>query len=539
MLLRRPGSLQREILVAAFVASSFATVLLWAAPPGIDFAAHVYQRALFLKHGFVLWNNFWYAGRYSFVTYSVLYYPLSALVGIRILALLSVSAAAVGFAVVAWREWGTQSRWASRTFALVWAATIGSAAFPFALGMALGLLALAALQAGRRVTFAVLVVLTLAASPLAFLFLTIVLLGFAVARRPPRRTLVLPAAVIFGTALVELALKRIFPGSGRFPFHPIQLVPAVAFCALGALMTRAHRRAEPLLGLFLVYLVACIVFFAVPTDLGANVERLRYVAIPLALLAVSVAGWRPLAIGLPLLAVAAIWNVQPLVANYQTAAADVTREAEYWQPAVTFLRRHLTPSYRVEVVDTLEHWGAVYVPEANLPIVRGWYRQNDFPANEILYDDQLGPRAYQHWLRSLGVRYVVLSNSPPDYSSRAEARLLRSGSSGLRPALHIRGLTVYELPRATPLVTGPSSARVVTMDAARLVLHVAAPGRYRVAVRFSPYWRTLQGCASHAADGMTDVTAFAPGDVELAFKVNVHRGFEALTGQEPSRFCRG
>ena len=77
------------------------------------------------------------------------------------------------------------------------------------------------------------------------------------------------------------------------------------------------------------------------------------------------------------------------------------------------------------------------------------------------------------------------------------------------------------------------------VDAARLVLHVAAPGRYRVAVRFSPYWRTVQGCASHAADGMTDVTAFAPGDVELAFKVNVHRGFEALTGQEPSRFCRG
>jgi hypothetical protein len=380
-------------------------------------------------------------------------------------------------------------------------------------------------------------VLTGAASPLAFLFAVIVLLGFAVARRPPRRTLVLPAIVVLAMALVEVVLKRLFPGSGRFPFEPLQLVPAIAFCALGALMTRAHRRAEPLLGLFLVYLFACVLFFAVPTELGANVERLRYAAIPLALLAVSIAGWRPLAIGLPLLVIAAIWNVQPLVANYQRAAADATHEAEYWQPAVTYLKAHLTPSYRVEVVDTLEHWGAAYFPEADVPIVRGWYRQNDFPANELLYDDQLGPHAYKRWLRSLGVRYLVLSDSPPDYSSRAEARLVRSGASGLRRVLRAPGLTVYEVPHAKPLVTGPAPARVVTMDATRLVLDVAAPGRYRVAVRFSPYWRTLEGCASHAPDGMTDVTAFAPGRIELAFKVNVHRGLEALTGLEPSRFC--
>ena len=33
---------------------------------------------LFLRHGFTLWDNYWYAGRYSFVGYSVLYYPLAA-----------------------------------------------------------------------------------------------------------------------------------------------------------------------------------------------------------------------------------------------------------------------------------------------------------------------------------------------------------------------------------------------------------------------------------------------------------------------------
>ena len=75
----------------------------------------------------------------------------------------------------------------------------------------------------------------------------------------------------------------------------------------------------------------------------------------------------------------------------------------------------------------MEHWPAAYFPEAGIPIVRGWYRQNDFPANELLYDEQVGPRAYQEWLRSLGVRYVVLAAAPADYSARAEAALLRSG----------------------------------------------------------------------------------------------------------------
>ena len=43
------------------------------------------------RHGFTLWDNFWYAGRYAFVGYSVLYYPLAALLGIRLLAVLTIA----------------------------------------------------------------------------------------------------------------------------------------------------------------------------------------------------------------------------------------------------------------------------------------------------------------------------------------------------------------------------------------------------------------------------------------------------------------
>src|ERR671936_2645312 len=177
MTLRRPGALTQEALLAAGAAASLTAILLWVGPPGNDLAAHLYQRTLFIRHGFVLWNNFWYAGRYSFVTYSVLYYPLSAVIGIKVLGLVSITVGALAFAVVVGLEWGRAARWSSRTFAVAWACTALSAAFPFALGAALALAAIWALQEERRWRFAVLVLLTLAASPLACVFLGIVLLG--------------------------------------------------------------------------------------------------------------------------------------------------------------------------------------------------------------------------------------------------------------------------------------------------------------------------------------------------------------------------
>src|SRR6476661_1553835 len=97
-------------MLAAGSAASLAALLIWFGPPGTDLAAHVYQRTVFLEHGFTLWNNFWYAGRYSFVTYSVLYYPLAGLVGIKILALGSIATAALAFAMVLEREWGRDAR---------------------------------------------------------------------------------------------------------------------------------------------------------------------------------------------------------------------------------------------------------------------------------------------------------------------------------------------------------------------------------------------------------------------------------------------
>src|SRR4029077_6839338 len=123
--LRLPGV--REAVLCTGIAAVAASLLVWLAPPGGDLAAHEYQRSLCLVHGFTLWDNFWYAGRYAFVGYSVLYYPLAALLGIRLLAVLTVAVAAGSFALLLEREWGAQARWASRAFALFWAGVFISA----------------------------------------------------------------------------------------------------------------------------------------------------------------------------------------------------------------------------------------------------------------------------------------------------------------------------------------------------------------------------------------------------------------------------
>src|SRR5439155_20244889 len=149
--------------------------------------------------------------------------------------------------------------------------------------------------------------------------------------------------------------------------------------------------------------------------------------------ALSLRRWRPWPVAAALLAFAVVWNLTPLVSSFSHGGADRAEAATYWQPAIGYLKAHLTPSYRVEVVGTAGHWEAAYLPRAGIPLTRGWYRQDDFPQNKVLYKRRLRPSEYMAWLHDLGVRYVVLTDSRPDYSSRRETALVRSRRLPIRP----------------------------------------------------------------------------------------------------------
>ncbi len=524
-----------EAVVAALVAGIVATAFAWLLPPGPDFAAHAYYVGVFAHRGFAVWNNLWYSGSYSFVTYSLLYYPLAALAGIRLLGVLSIGGAAFALSILLRREFGPAARWPALAFAVVWPCVLLSGAFPFALGSALMLSALCVLQRRRLGWFALLVFLTLAASPLAFAFLAVVAAGIAIGRRVDRRTLAAAGASVLGIAALYAVVKRAFPDGGFYPFPAGALLAALLFCAFGAALVWRVAPARVLRPFFVLYALACVAAFLVPSPLGANVTRLRFAAVPIALLLFALRDWRPRKVVVAGVALAGVWNIQPVIANVQGSTADASTRAAYWVPAIRYLKQHLSPSYRVEVVDTVGHWGATYLPRAGIPITRGWFRQYDFPQNEVLYGS-LGPVAYRHWLRGLGVRYVVRTNAPPDYSAVAEAALVGSGRAGLEPVFRTPELTIYALREPRELVTGPGRASVLRLGPQRISLRVGRPGTYRVAVRSSAYWHVHGACLSTGDDGMLRVSAPRAGIVALRFDVDASGVLAALGGRSP-RAC--
>jgi hypothetical protein len=533
----REHGLLAEALLAFGLAALIASVFAAFGPPGTDLAAHQYQSGLWRDHGFQLWNNFWYGGRYSFVTYSLLYYPASML-GIQLLAVLSIATAALAFTVVVSREWGAAARWSSRSFAVIWPGLVLTGAYPFALGVAFALVALWALQSRARVRFAVLAALCFAASPLAFALLALLLTAIGLARLPARAELALPAATVAVVGTVWFVLGRLFPTEGRFPFSIEELAAACVFCVLGIFFTWRVQDARMLRWLFVLYLPICVAAFLVPSSLGENVARLRFAAVPVAILTLSLRRWRPLPLAAVAFLLALSWNISPLAASYAKGVSDPASHEAYWAPAIDFLERHADPSYRVEVVDTAGHWAADYLPAAGIPITRGWFRQEDFPRNEVLYGDEVRAHDWIRWLRRMAVRYVVLPDAPLDYSATEEAELLRNGRTRLRPVFRSAHTTIYAVPAPRKLVTGPGRADVVAFDQSRLTFTVGRAGRYRIATSWSPYWKVSRGCLERDAAGLTVLTATGPGRVTMRFRLGVGRALATLAGRSAGSCAR-
>src|SRR5262249_33523085 len=96
----------RHVVVCGVLAAAAAWLVLLVAPVGGDLAAHLYRTAL-VRHGILVWDNLWFAGDYPLSSYSLLYYPLAALVGNSGLAIAGVVVAASFFASVVARAWPT------------------------------------------------------------------------------------------------------------------------------------------------------------------------------------------------------------------------------------------------------------------------------------------------------------------------------------------------------------------------------------------------------------------------------------------------
>ncbi len=524
----------RGPLLTALAALTTAAVVLFVLPPGGDLAAHLYQRGFFIQHGFSFWNNYWYAGRYSFVTYSIGFYPLAALVGIKAVSLAAVAVAATVFTVVVARQWGEAARWPTRAFAVIWPLILISGELPFLVGMAFAISAVLAVQARRFWLFTVLVLATLSMSPLALLFLGLFVGGAAIENRDTWRQTARFAIPVAVSAGIEGLLMLLFPSGGHFPFSLVELLPVAAFCILGLTATWKLERGRLLAGFFALYLIANLASFVVPSALGENVGRLRYLALPVALLVGALRSWRPRGLTVLALTLVACWNLTPLAWSLDHNVRDPTSQPRFWAATVDVLRGRLTPDYRVELVDTAGHWGAFYLARAGIPLARGWYRQDDFPQNSVLYG-RLTPHSYLTWLRRTAVRFVVLTDGPPDYSAQRESTLIGTHPGLLRVVARLKGTTILEVPQPTPLIHGPGPARVVSLGPTQARFVVAAKGTYHVAIRYSPYWRARPGCISEARDGDVQLTASRPGPIELEFQLGLQQLLDALSRPASAR----
>jgi hypothetical protein len=514
------GALARgEVAIASALSLAVGLALVLFGPPPGDLPAHLYRTEL-VEDGVLVWDTYWYAGHYPLLAYSLLYYFPAALLGNDLVALGSVVGAAALFASLAEREWGERARWPSRVFAVVVCGPLFTGTYPYAAGLAVALAALKALQLGRTWLAVVLAVVTAGLSPLAFLYLCLACVAAFLAdgRRLDSRAVVMGAGLLV-VGLLQGGLLLFYRYEAEYPFFRLsEVLGVIALCAACAALALRGERGRLLAFVFGLWALGAALAYLVPSPIGENVTRLRGIVLPLALLAAAVASFRPRWLSGLALAAALVYTLMPYAGAAAYRGDTRSAESSFWAPALAVLAERAEPGERVEVVPTGDHWEAYWVPRAGYPLARGWYRQLDIAENPLFYEDTLDPAAYRRWLHSLGVRFVLVPDTQLGrLGEEREAELVRSGRAGLVEVARAGPVTVYELPDASPVLTGPGSPQLTSLEHDRVAGDLTEAGTHRLAVRWTPTWRVLSGdvCVEEAPDGMTSLVARGPTDFVL------------------------
>jgi hypothetical protein len=509
---RRPASRPAGLPVAV----ALVAVWLLVDPRTPDLAAQVYRAGLFDHLGFAVWDEHWYAG-HALPGYSLLFPPLASLLGLRVVAALSVLGSAALFERLVLVVYGRSARWGAVWFAVAAVGDIWIGRLTFALGVSFAVAAVFALVRGRPRWAGLLAALCAAASPLAAVLLGLAALTHTLARRSPRALLAL--AVPAGVVVVPLAL--LFPEGGFEPF-PTTSFAATALVTL--LFLWALPRGQRLLRTGgVVYLLACVLALVVHTPMGSNIERYAVLlAGPLLLCALAGGGKRQVPVVLVALLGIAIFVVWGPVRETVAVAGNESTRASYYAPVLGFLEDHGGALERVEVPLTRSHWEAALLAP-RISLARGWEKQLDERYDSVLLSGSLSAASYRRWLEDQAVSYVALPDTPLDPSSAREGTLIKGGLPYLRVVFTSRHWRVYRVLDPTPLLEGPG--RLTSLGQDSFALRADTPGRFLVRIHYTRYWTLTAGSGrvAQAPGGWTYVTASMPGQLRIAARFSLGR----------------
>jgi hypothetical protein len=513
----------------ALSAALAAAMLAWNPPVG-DLAAQVFRTELFQRGGLAIWNGSWYGGHYT-LTYSVLFPPLAALLGPRLVGTLAVVASAYLFDRLVRDRWGEAARWATLWFAAGVVTLLADGQLTFALGVAFALGALRALQLGRVPAALAASAACALASPVAAVFLAGVLLA---ARRRTELAAVWAAAIALALTLIP---NVVFPGAGEFPFAFSSYVAIPLWCGSALYITRGLGGEErQLRRVLLAYLLAATAIWLLPNAIGGNAVRLGAL-FGGPVLAAAILARRPRA---PLwflalfLAGSLYWQLTASVNQIARSVGDPSTASAYFAPLASWLRDHDGDAARIEVPPTANHWESAYLAPG-FELARGWLRQLDTTRDDVFYgdDEALTDAGYRAWLHDNAIRYVALPDAPLDYSSQAERRLILRAPPYLTPRWRDAHWRVYEVRDPAPLVQplGAGAAHVRQVGHNGFALDVTRPGEFLVRVAFTPYWSIARGngCLLRRGD-WTLARASSPGIFRVAADFSLSRAWNAVTG---------
>jgi hypothetical protein len=533
---RRTWSLERPTWLAAVFASATGAIALELWNPHVrDLAAHVFRTELFEREGFSIWNGAWYGGHYL-LTHSVLFPPLASVVGTQLLAVFSVVASAYLFDRLVRDRWGEAAGPAALWFGLAALTMLASGRLSFALGVALGLGSLRALQLGRTPLAAALAVACALGSPVAGVFLAGVLtVGAAFERqRSPRWSPFLVAAAALAPVL---ALNLTFADPSREPFAFTAWIALPLWCT-GALIVTRGTRERSVRAVAVAYLLVGTLVWLMPNPLGGNATRLGALfggPVIAAVLLSRRSRFGPLA--LLLVAGSLWWQLQGPVRDIAQSVGDPSTRAAFYEPLAAWLRDHSPEGSRIEVPFTFNHWETAYLaPE--FQIARGWLRQVDRARNGAFYEGRLTHARYAAWLRDNGVRFVALSDANGDYSAEIERGLVSQGPGYLKLRAELPHWRVYEVRRPRPILQSMDTgrARVVHIAPDSFSVKVRRPGRFVLRVRTTPFWALTsgEGCVGRAGD-WTLVRADRPGVLRASIDFSPGRAARAAVRRD--RLC--